>query len=398
MEHTIATSNDGSSTLQLTQFGEAYHSTNGAYTEATHIYIQCGVEHLFHKLAGTATELISGSTSSNTGYLPHTPLEPSAAINIFDVGFGTGLNCILAWAWQQQLRQKGLPYPKIHYWGIEKYPIPLSEIEQLNYPNIIAQHTGLLPDNLSEVFHFMHKCQWEENMAVPWIPEMPLSGNKCTSECATTTEMYHSGNKIASECATTAESTLSGNKCTPQCSTTTESPLSGNKYTPQCSTTTEMYHSGNKITSECATTAESPLSGNKCTPQCSTTTEMYHLGNKMASECATTCRTFDLEKDYREEDFVLHKSCADIAALGAEYYRKAMGPAVVFYDTFSPATQPELWDEEIFRNIAAGCSPGSVLVTYCSKGTVKQALRNSGFTLERLAGPPGKRHILRGTL
>ena len=72
--------------------------------------------------------------------------------------------------------------------------------------------------------------------------------------------------------------------------------------------------------------------------------------------------------------------------------------AVVFYDTFSPATQPNLWDEGIFRNIAAGCPAGSTLVTYCSKGTVKQALRSAGFTLERLAGPPGKRHILRGTL
>ena len=393
MEHTIATSNDGSSTLQLTQFGEAYHSTNGAYTEAMHIYIQCGVEHLFHKLAGTATELISGSTSSNTGYLPHTPLEPSAAINIFDVGFGTGLNCILAWAWQQQLRQKGLPYPRIHYWGIEKYPIPLSEIEQLNYPNIIAQHTGLLPDNLSEVFHFMHKCQWEKNVAVPEIPHLPHPGNKCTPQCSITTEMYHSGNKIASECATTAES-----------------PLSGNKYTPQCSTTTEMYHSGNKYASGCSTTAESPLSGNKCTSGCATTAESPLSGNKCTSGCSTNCGIFDSVKDYREEDFVLHKSCADIAALGAEYYKKACcmeeifcntchtSPAVVFYDTFSPSIQPELWDEAIFRNIAAGCSPGSILVTYCSKGAVKQALRNTGFTLERLAGPPGKRHILRGTI
>ena len=47
MQHTITTSADGSSTLQLTQFGETYHSTNGAYTEASHIYIQCGLEHLF---------------------------------------------------------------------------------------------------------------------------------------------------------------------------------------------------------------------------------------------------------------------------------------------------------------------------------------------------------------
>ena len=36
-------------------------------------------------------------------------------------------------------------------------------------------------------------------------------------------------------------------------------------------------------------------------------------------------------------------------------------PAVIFYDTFSPATQPELWDEGIFRTIAAGCPPAPYL-------------------------------------
>ena len=239
MQYTLTTSADGSNTLQLTQFGEAYHSTNGAFTEAMHIYIKTGVEHMM------ATRQ---------------PL----CINIFDVGFGTALNCILLFAWQQQLRQKGLPYPRIIYYGIEKYPIQPSEAEQLNYPKIIAQNFNPLPDNLTEVFLLMHNCQWEKDTEIGM-------------------------------------------------------------------------------------------------------------------------------------DFILHKSCADIACIDAEYYRGAQN-SVIFYDTFSPATQPELWDEAIFRNIATGCAPGSILVTYCSKGTVKQALRNAGFTLERLAGPPGKRHILRGTL
>jgi len=258
MQHTITTSKDGSNTLQLTQFGEAYHSTNGAYTEAMHIYIGCGLEHLYRQTT-------------------------APCINIFDVGFGTALNCILAWVWQQQLHQMRLPYPKIHYYGIEKYPIPLIETEQLNYHKIIAQHTNFLPDNLSEIFSQMHNCPWEEDIAIPNLP-----------------------------------------------------------------------------------------APNDTFP---------NLGNEIT-----------------EGHFILHKSCADIAKLGAEYYGKTKGPAVIFYDTFSPATQPELWDEEIFRTIAAGCPAGSILVTYCSKGTVKQALRNAGFSLERLAGPPGKRHILRGNL
>ena len=141
MEHDITTSGDGSSTLQLTRYNETYHSRNGAYTEAQHIYIQNGLGHLFPPVLRRAGE-VSGNAGTTTG-------ENSGYLNIFDVGLGTGLNCILTWAWQQHLRQAGLPYPRITYYGIEKYPIHTSEIEQFNYPTIIAQHTEFPPDKLS---------------------------------------------------------------------------------------------------------------------------------------------------------------------------------------------------------------------------------------------------------
>ena len=92
--------------------------------------------------------------------------------------------------------------------------------------------------------------------------------------------------------------------------------------------------------------------------------------------------------------FTLHKHQGDITTVDGEYFKNL---AVVMYDTFSPATQPQLWDVEIFRKIARNAAPGTILTTYCSKGTVKQALRDAGFQLERLSGPPGKRHILRAT-
>lgn len=250
MEHDLITSGDGSTTLQLAHFKETYHSRNGAYTEAQHIYIQNGLEHLF-------STVICRTAAA------------SGCLNIFDVGFGTGLNCILAWVWQQQRQLQDLPFPRICYYGIEKYPIQLLEIEQFNYNKVIAQHTGSSPDKLTEIFNQMHSCPWEEDISI---------------------------------------------------------------------------------------------------------------GNS---------------------SFILHKSCADITGLSPEYYKETKypdNPALVLYDTFSPATQPELWDGGIFRSIATGCVSGTMLLTYCSKGTVKQSLRNAGFTIERLAGPPGKRHILRGTL
>ncbi|MDR0659297.1 MAG: tRNA (5-methylaminomethyl-2-thiouridine)(34)-methyltransferase MnmD [Prevotellaceae bacterium] len=70
---------------------------------------------------------------------------------------------------------------------------------------------------------------------------------------------------------------------------------------------------------------------------------------------------------------------------------------LVYFDAFSPDSQPELWSVEIFSTIYQHMKKGGVLVTYSSKGLVKQSLRSVGFTVERLAGAPGKRHMLRAT-
>ncbi len=68
---------------------------------------------------------------------------------------------------------------------------------------------------------------------------------------------------------------------------------------------------------------------------------------------------------------------------------------LVFFDAFDPIAQPELWTGEIFTKVASAMVPGGTLVTYSVKGTVVRALRAAGFCTEKLAGPPGKRHILR---
>lgn len=67
----------------------------------------------------------------------------------------------------------------------------------------------------------------------------------------------------------------------------------------------------------------------------------------------------------------------------------------VFYDAFSPDAQPELWTESQFRRVFDSCENGAVLTTYSAKGSVRRALQSSGWQVERLAGPPGKREMLR---
>ena len=68
---------------------------------------------------------------------------------------------------------------------------------------------------------------------------------------------------------------------------------------------------------------------------------------------------------------------------------------VVYFDAFGPEVQPELWTEEIFRKIFSSIKKKGILVTYSAKGSVRRALKNAGFTMEKLAGPAGKREITR---
>ena len=70
--------------------------------------------------------------------------------------------------------------------------------------------------------------------------------------------------------------------------------------------------------------------------------------------------------------------------------------SVIYYDAFSPESQPELWAEELFQRLGKASCSGAILSTYCAKGEVRRRLQRSGFLVERLPGPPGKREVLRG--
>ncbi|NOU48779.1 MAG: tRNA (5-methylaminomethyl-2-thiouridine)(34)-methyltransferase MnmD [Bacteroidales bacterium] len=67
---------------------------------------------------------------------------------------------------------------------------------------------------------------------------------------------------------------------------------------------------------------------------------------------------------------------------------------LIYFDAFSPNVQPELWTAAVFQKLFNSLKDNGILVTYCAKGIVKQALRQVGFVVKRLPGPPGKRHIL----
>ncbi len=109
---------DGSHTIYVPELDEHYHSIHGAIQESTHIFIKNGFD------VCTADPL-----------------------NIFEVGFGTGLNALLT-ALRSITGNK-----KVNYTSVEKYPLDKKIITSLNYND----YTG---ENAGNILHLIHSAPW----------------------------------------------------------------------------------------------------------------------------------------------------------------------------------------------------------------------------------------------
>jgi tRNA U34 5-methylaminomethyl-2-thiouridine-forming methyltransferase MnmC len=119
----VITTKDGSSSLYLPHINETYHSTHGALTESQYIYIDKGINYLVER----------GET----------------ALNIFEVGFGTGLNAILTYIyWNKHSNIK------VNYTTIEKFPLSDGVVNQLSFAGITDN------DEVSEIFSQLHNLEW----------------------------------------------------------------------------------------------------------------------------------------------------------------------------------------------------------------------------------------------
>lgn len=92
-----------------------------------------------------------------------------------------------------------------------------------------------------------------------------------------------------------------------------------------------------------------------------------------------------------DEKFKLHKIKGDILdeCLNADYFD------ILYYDAFGPKTQPQLWSHDICLKLYEILHNNGVIVTYCAQGQFKRNLKNVGFEVEELPGPPGKREMTR---
>ena len=89
-------------------------------------------------------------------------------------------------------------------------------------------------------------------------------------------------------------------------------------------------------------------------------------------------------------DFDFQKTKADIRTYtpDGEY-------DLVYFDAFSPEVQPDLWETPIFIELYKAMAPGGFLTSYSARGAFRRSLRTAGFSVEKIPGPPGKRHITR---
>ncbi|MBT8393893.1 MAG: tRNA (5-methylaminomethyl-2-thiouridine)(34)-methyltransferase MnmD [Bacteroidia bacterium] len=93
------------------------------------------------------------------------------------------------------------------------------------------------------------------------------------------------------------------------------------------------------------------------------------------------------------EEFTLTKQKQDIKGL-----EEIESFDLVYFDAFGPRVQPELWTLDIFKKMYRALKAKGVLVTYSAKGSVRRAMQDATFSVERLPGPPGKREMLRATV
>jgi tRNA U34 5-methylaminomethyl-2-thiouridine-forming methyltransferase MnmC len=125
LKREIIQTRDGSTTIQINDWGECYHSRFGAIQEAQHVFIKNGLA-----------------------------LFENKAISILEIGFGTGLNAFITYLESPKLNQT------IKYVGVEGFPVSSEEAQLMNYVS------ELNAEEERAVFESMHQSNWDEEIAL----------------------------------------------------------------------------------------------------------------------------------------------------------------------------------------------------------------------------------------
>ena len=123
LKREIRNTEDGSTTIYVPGLGENYHSIHGAVQESNHVFIEAGLKQVKN-------------------------IQP---VKILEMGFGTGLNCLLTYL--------NMPDIKIEYYAVEKYPVEQNMVLQLNYPENLY-----LNQQQTDFFNWIHTSRWDQGV------------------------------------------------------------------------------------------------------------------------------------------------------------------------------------------------------------------------------------------
>lgn len=110
----IIKTQDNSTTIKSSLFGETYHSVNGAISESLHVFIKNGLAEI-----------------------------KQTKLKVLEVGFGSGLNAILSFDYASKNNFM------VEYHSIEKYPLSIEVLQDF-----------VIPQDLRESFNKMHEFEW----------------------------------------------------------------------------------------------------------------------------------------------------------------------------------------------------------------------------------------------
>ena len=120
--------NDGSPSISVPEMRVTYHSIHGAITESKHVFIEAGLK---------------------PGLLTNT----NDQLNIFEMGFGTGLNAFLTLLVAENEKRS------IYYETIDTNPLDLEEYESLQYPDLLSKEHAT-------TFRSIHSAAWDQEHRV----------------------------------------------------------------------------------------------------------------------------------------------------------------------------------------------------------------------------------------
>jgi tRNA U34 5-methylaminomethyl-2-thiouridine-forming methyltransferase MnmC len=151
--HLIETS-DGSHSLFVPALNETYHSRHGAMQESQWVFIKQGLGFL-------GPRIHEFDIRSKGVTLREEAVPERSRVRIHEVGFGTGLNSLLAMRWAEEHRVH------VHFTSLETNVLSLKLAEQLNYASsdpersdFLKMHTGAWNEDIVITPHFtLHKAQ-----------------------------------------------------------------------------------------------------------------------------------------------------------------------------------------------------------------------------------------------